>query len=557
MNLASIKVKLFSLGIAVSVLMLLIMVLIIPPKAKSLGENIMQANAVFTANLLAENLALGMQTILLDDGASLEQTLQLLEVGGKDGLIERVSIFDENMAFVKGLNADENYHIERTDSMVIDNMKKSLSIRQLMKDMDGAAVGYVEVVFTKKHFLDKIASFFRFVLLLGFAVVICLCVVVYFVARSIVRPVNNTIDMLKSIASGEGDLTKRLDIYTKDEIGELSQWFNTFIEKLQTLVKNVVGNVIRLSQASDQLSSVSSQMASNAEEMTAQSSNVAVVTDQMTSLVNGMASASEEMSVNVSLVASAADQMSQEINSAALAVEEMTSSISNISHNARTSMETSKKAIGMADTATSTMDKLGVVAKEIGNVTAVIKRIAEQTNLLALNATIQAASAGEAGKGFAVVANEIKELAEQSALAAEDIAKRVGSVQGNTDEAVEVIADVSKIINDLGPSFEVITEAVEQQNKSANDISASVSRASNGAREIAVSIAEVAKGSKDMSQDAGETARGANDVASNIRGVNDAANESSSSAQDVDKAASELAIIAGDLQKMVGKFKID
>ena len=556
MNIASIKTKLLSLGVLVSIVMLLIMVIIIPPKVKRLAKDIMQQNAVFTANLLAENLGLGMQTMIIDDGASLDQTLQLLEVEAEKSIIEQVAIFDENMNFVRGLNADKNAGMEQVDSTVIEDFTERLSIKQPMKDTDGAVLGYVNLVFTKKHFLNQISLFSRFVLILAFLVIIGLCIAFFYVSSSIVTPVNKTIDMLKNIAAGEGDLTKRLTISAKDEIGELATCFNSFVENLQTLIRNIIGNVISLSNASDNLSSVSTQLANSSEELTAQSNNVSTVTEEMSAINNSMASSAEEMSTNVSVVSLAAEQMSQDMTATAKAVEDMTSAINDISINAKSSMETTNKALDMANTATLTMDNLGAVSKEIGEVTDVIKKIAKQTNLLALNATIEAASAGEAGRGFAVVASEIKELASQSSLAAEDIANRIKSSQENSKEAIKVIADVSQVIDEIVQSIVVINNAVAQQNKSANDISSNAIRASQGTKEIAQSIAEVAKGTQDMSQSTAEAAKGSNDVASNIYHVSNAANQSSLSAQEVDKAAKALNDIAGDLQRLVGKFKV-
>ncbi|MDH4183678.1 MAG: methyl-accepting chemotaxis protein [Nitrospinota bacterium] len=202
------------------------------------------------------------------------------------------------------------------------------------------------------------------------------------------------------------------------------------------------------------------------------------------------------------------------------------------------------------------MNTLGVAAKAIGEVTEVIKRIAEQTNLLALNATIEAASAGEAGKGFAVVANEIKELANQSASAAEDIASRIGGVQDNTSQAVKVIADVAAIIGTINQAVEVISHSVEQQTKAASEIANNVAQAATGANSIASSISEVAKGANDVSRNTGEAARGANDVASNIQGVSKSATDTSASAQQVSASSHDLAKIAGELESMVARFKV-
>ena len=148
-------------------------------------------------------------------------------------------------------------------------------------------------------------------------------------------------------------------------------------------------------------------------------------------------------------------------------------------------------------------------AAEIDKVTEAIKMIALQTNLLAFNATIEATSAGEAGKGFAVVADEIKELAHQSAKAAEDIARKIEGVQTSTREAVQVIGEVQEIIRTLNSSSGRIAEAVEKQSAAAKVSTGNLGEASKGVEHIALSIAEVAKGASDMSRNAGEAAQGA------------------------------------------------
>jgi len=558
MNFASIKNRLLSLGVLVCVVMLLIMVVIIPPRAKRLAENIMKQNALFTANLLAENLGLGMQAMILDDGATLDQTLQLLEMeAGEESIVEQVAIFDESMHFVKGMNADENATIEKTDSTVIDDLKERLSIKQPMKDTDNVILGYVNLVFTKKPFLSEIASFSRFVLVVALLVVIGLGVVVYFVSNSIVTPVKHAIDMLKDIAEGEGDLTRRLEIRSKSEVGELARWFNVFAERLQAMIKDIAANAEILTTSSSHLSTLSDQMASSADEMTSQSDTVAQTTEEVSVTINAMASAAEEMSHNVRSVSSTAEQMSQSMNGVVLSIEEMSLGINDIAANARQGSDVAEKAMEMSKSATDSMNVLGKVAKDIGNVTALIKRIAEQTNLLALNATIEAASAGDAGKGFAVVANEIKELANQSAQAAEDIAKRVGGVQTNTEEAVKVIANIGDIIGNITESSVVITKAVEKQRTTATEMSGSVQQANTGTNNIASAIAEIARGANDTAKSAGEGAKGVTEVSSSIQEVSRAAKDSNLAAQQVSTSAKELTEVAGVLQKLVSRFKVE
>lgn len=310
-----------------------------------------------------------------------------------------------------------------------------------------------------------------------------------------------------------------------------------------------------LASQAEELSTVSNTLLSSSEEMSAQSNNVSAATEQMSANINAMASAAEEMNVNAQTVSSASEQMSQNMSNVAGAIEEMSTSMNTIGDNAKQGAMIASDAMKMSGSATETMNVLGSAAKEIGKVTEVIKRIAQQTNLLALNATIEAASAGEAGKGFAVVANEIKELANQSAQAAEDITQKIVGVQGRTDEAVKVINEVSGIIEKLNKSVDVISSLVEEQAKASNDMSSNVSQANQGVNNITVSIKEVAQGTTEMSRNAGEAAKGANDVSANISQVKTASGNTSANASQVSSSAGELSKLAGELNQIVASIR--
>jgi methyl-accepting chemotaxis protein len=376
----------------------------------------------------------------------------------------------------------------------------------------------------------------------------------FFVARTITQPLQKVLGLADQVKNG--DLSQKLQDTAKDEVGELTRAVNAMVDNLRNVVGNIKNNSQSVSSAAEELSAVSNQLLHASEEMAHQSANVASTTEQMQNNINNMASASEEMSVNAGEVAGAANQLSLNMNSVSGSVEEMSASIGQITQEAGSARKISTIAGASSRTATETMAKLGQAAKEIGNVTEVIKRIAERTNLLALNATIEAASAGEAGKGFAVVANEIKELANQSARAADDIARRIEGVQENTTSAVRVIDDVAGVITRIGESIEGISRAVEEQNRAANDISSNIVQASHGSKNIANAINEVAKGANDVSRNSGEAAKGARDVAVNISGVKLAADESNQGADRVSTSATELARMAANLETLVAQFKV-
>ena len=371
---------------------------------------------------------------------------------------------------------------------------------------------------------------------------------------SITQPLKILVGKIDKIS--EGDMTSRVSLDRGDELGLLARSVDNLASRLQSIMKNLRINSDALAGASEELAAVSRQLASGAEETVAQSNAVASTTEEMAVNINAMAHGAEDASSNANEVAGAAEQMSVNMNTIASAMEEMTMSINQISENTNEVRKVAIEATGKSTNATSAMNELGEAAKEIGQVTGVIKKIADKTNLLALNATIEAASAGEAGKGFAVVASEIKELANQSAQSADDIARRIEGIQTGTNNAVDVIRDVSDIILKINSSVEAISDNVEQQTRASGEIASNVAQANTGARRVASAIAEVARGGSEVSHNASEAAKGATHVSSSIVGMNQAAQDSAQGATQVNQSANDLTKIADELRQTVVQFRV-
>jgi hypothetical protein len=261
-------------------------------------------------------------------------------------------------------------------------------------------------------------------------------------------------------------------------------------ESLKQLLQKIAQNSDGLSNSSEDLTGVSQQMAGAAEETSVQA--------------NVVSAASEEVSKNIEVVATSA--------------EELMASIREISKSSNEAARVAKNAVTVADQTNQRIGKLGESSVEIGKVIKVITSIAEQTNLLALNATIEAARAGEAGKGFAVVANEVKELAKQTAQATEEIGQKIGAIQVDTKDAVQAIADISTIINQVNDISNTIASAVEEQTVTTTEIGRNVQEAAKGSGEIANNIAGVATAAK-------TTAEGAQRVQRASQSVNEMAGE--------------------------------
>ncbi|MEW6251751.1 MAG: methyl-accepting chemotaxis protein [Planctomycetota bacterium] len=401
--------------------------------------------------------------------------------------------------------------------------------------------------------------------------------------RSITRPVADGIRVFEGLANG--DLTKRLNLNRRDEIGRLGTASDSMAAALGRIVTQIRGHAARLGQSAGELAGVSHDLLSQSHEMATQAETVAAGTqqtsqnvasmaaaaEQMSVNVAGISSASEEVSVNVATIAASAESASQSVSSVADAVGQITASLRGVAKDARHGSQMTQQARDMAAAANKAMHQLDQAAGEITKVTDVIKSIALQTNLLALNATIEATSAGEAGRGFAVVAGEIKELASQSGRSAEDIARKIECVQASTSEAVKVIDDVARFIGEIDVAAGRIAEVVDGQTQTALHVADEVAQTRHGVADIARSIAEVAKGANDVSGNTAEVAKAATNVArnaseaataaetisTNIHGVSEAARENNQSAVRVDETARQLKEIAADLQRAVAHFQTD
>jgi len=454
------------------------------------------------------------------------------------------------------------------------------------------------------------ANNFTTVIAIILAMVVIIIVVLLAISSWIVKPVRRTFSMLETFA--KGDLTQNISTSGKDELAQMMH----MIDKTQKSIKHIIMAIGEKAQIlygnSKDLSSVAGKLANSANDTVAKSTEVASTTAEMVENINAIASGAKQASVNASEVASttaemveninamesgaeqasananevagAAGEMSSNMNTIATAVEEMSTSINQIASNTVEVRKIAVYATGKATDATSVMSKLGAAAKEIGQVTNVIKKIADKTNLLALNATIEAASAGAAGKGFAVVAGEIKELANQSAKNADDITKRIESIQESTGEAVEVINDVSGVIAKINQSVEAIAGHVEQQTKASNEIANNVTQTNAGAKRVASAIDEVARGANtiaknvtqvntgakrvanaivevarsanNVSSNASEAVKGASKVSGNALSMSQAAKESAEGASQVNQSSNDLAKIAEELKQTIAQFKV-
>ena len=324
-------------------------------------------------------------------------------------------------------------------------------------------------------------------------------VVFFLVRRVVVRPVAEAAALANQIANNNLAVAD-IEVRAHDEIGDAGAALNKMKNNLHEVIQSIAGSALQVGSASEELNTTSQQITANSEETSAQAD----------------------------VVSKAAQAVSQNLQTVATGAEEMGASIKEIAKNATEAAKVATSAVKVAEATTVTVSKLGESSNEIGQVIKVITSIAQQTNLLALNATIEAARAGEAGKGFAVVANEVKELAKETARATEDISRKIEAIQSDTKAAVDAIASISGVINQINEISGTIATAVEEQNATTNEMSRNVT----------------------------EAAQGSGEITSNIGGVAEAAQSTTRGATDTQKASQQLVETSAQLRRLVEQFKI-
>jgi len=333
--------------------------------------------------------------------------------------------------------------------------------------------------------------------------------------RQIATPLRELATRLEDIAQGEGDLTRRLEIDSRDEIGEVARWFNTFMEKLQGILLQFASTAEHVASASEELSSSATLQAQGAETQKDQTAQVATALQEMSSTVL-------QVSENSGKAAEASRKAAETARHGGAIVD-----------------QTLGKMRTIAESVSGTAKKVGELGKssdQIGRIIGVIDDIADQTNLLALNAAIEAARAGEQGRGFAVVADEVRKLAERTTSATKEIAQMIRTVQEETKVAVTAMEAGTKQVEEgvettaqAGDSLKEIIHTSEQVGDMITHIATAATQQSSTTEEINSNMEQIAKLVKESADGAQQSAR----------------------------ACQDLSGLALDLQKILGKFKLD
>ncbi|WP_457851668.1 methyl-accepting chemotaxis protein TlpB [Bacillus safensis] len=365
-------------------------------------------------------------------------------------------------------------------------------------------------------------------------------ILIFFIIRSITKPLSTLVSSSKKIS--QGDLTEKIDVRSKDEIGQLGTSFNEMSESLRDVIQAVQTSV--------------ENVASSSEELTASAGQTTKATEHITSSIETFSNGNENQSEMVEQSAAHLKQMNEGLNEVAETSDVITASSVQSKTVAETGGQLVEQTVGQMKTIDhSVKEAEGVInglehkSKDITNILGVINGIADQTNLLALNAAIEAARAGESGRGFSVVAEEVRKLAVQSSDSAKEIEKLVNEIVSE----IETSQNMFKAVNEEVKNGLTITDQTKESFSQINEQTAEIAARMN---EMNTTVRELSKGSEQISKAVNEIADVSRESSASIQDIAASAEEQLASMEEISSSSTTLSQMAEELRDLIKKFKI-
>jgi methyl-accepting chemotaxis protein len=583
---------------------------------------------LFPANELLLNVDRDLQqalvaerTLILADNAATQDAAYASYKENIEQAADRWAAFTQHSLTDEEKNEVAEYETARAKWLAVSNRIVSLAMSgdlaavaeakqtsltdgaTLFEEMRGSVDALEDMLSSRQQTLsaDSQALVRRVSYILGFGTIIALLIQImsgYLVRRSIGERIRRMIDALKDVSQGEGDLTKRLDSSAADELGEMANWFNIFVDKLSGVIRDVATTGIGVEGGSVQLASAANEQAGStsqivtaitevAEGIQEQSKGIAAAKAsmrQLASAIEQVARGAEEQAVEVEKTSSLAEAMAADVNEAAAAIRSIgdaTRANQASALRGTDAVETVAKRMhnikAGVDQALSSVSQLEAGSKQIEEIVSVINDIADQTNLLALNAAIEAARAGEAGKGFAVVADEVRRLAERSTQSTNEIAAIIEGLEQSIRDTVDAVESNGQQIDEgvglaeaakatlseiaagalsIGESVKNLMALVDRLSLRSAAVTDAMSSAAAITEQSSAAAEEMTANTDEVMHVIDSIAAVSEQSAARSQEVASSAQQQGAIVEEVSSSASALAEAATRLRELVAQFKI-